>query len=137
MYDFVRIAVCVPKTAVGNVKKNTKEILEKITLAQNKNADFALFPELALTGHSAGDMLFFEDTLKNVKAGINEIVSFTENKKIVVVFGSPVEIDGTLLNCALVVSDGRICAIVPKSTLGAYGSTFDTKYFTSSAISYG
>ena len=62
MLDFIRIACAVPAVKVGDVKKNTEEICRYLTQADEKNVDLLLFPELAMTGYTCGD-LFYQDTL--------------------------------------------------------------------------
>ena len=58
MLDFVRIACAVPPVKVGDVKKNTEDICERIAQADAQGCDLIVFPELALTGYSCADLLF-------------------------------------------------------------------------------
>ena len=78
MLDFIRIACAVPAVKVGDVKKNTEDICAYIEKADAENVDVLLFPELALTGYTCGD-LFFQDMLwKAVKDGVKQICGCTE-----------------------------------------------------------
>ena len=118
MLDFIRIACAVPAVKVGDVKKNTREICAWMEKADEQNVDVLLFPELALTGYSCGD-LFFQDTLWNaVKRGMKEIADCSANHpNMTVVVGLPVWVERRLYNCAAVVARGEVCAIVPKTWL--------------------
>ena len=79
MLDFVRIACAVPPVKVGDVKKNAADICGYIEKADAQNVDIVLFPELALTGYSCGD-LFFQDALHNaVKEGLKQIAECSAN----------------------------------------------------------
>ena len=77
MLDFIRIACAVPDVAVGDVTKNAEKICNYIAEADAQNVDLLVFPELALTGATCGD-LFFEDALHTaVKAGLRQVAYCT------------------------------------------------------------
>ena len=118
MLDFIRIACAVPAVKVGDVKKNTDDICAYIEKADAANADIVLFPELAMTGYTCGD-LFFQNTLWNeVKEGLKKICLCTEKHPTLhAVVGLPVRINSKLLNCAVVVQNGGLRGIVPKTYL--------------------
>ena len=115
MLDFVRIACAVPPVKVGDVKKNAADICGYIEKADAQNADIVLFPELALTGYSCGD-LFFQDALHNaVKAGLMQIVECSaQHPQITAVVGVPMRFGPKLYNCAAVITMGEVRGIVPK-----------------------
>ena len=62
MLDFIRIGCAVPPVGVGDVPKNTEDVIKKIREADAKGCDVVVFPELALTGYTCAD-LFFQETL--------------------------------------------------------------------------
>ena len=116
MLDFIRIACAVPPVKVGDVKKNAADICAYIEKADLQKADIVLFPELALTGFSCGD-LFFQDALHNaVKEGLKQIVECSaQHPEITAVVGMPLRIGTKLYNCATVIVGGAIHGIVPKT----------------------
>ncbi|MBE6924826.1 MAG: NAD(+) synthase [Ruminococcaceae bacterium] len=116
MLDFVRIACAVPPVKVGDVKKNAADICGYIEKADLQKADIVLFPELALTGYTCGD-LFFQDTLHNaVKDGLARILECSKaHPDLTSVVGLPLRLGGKLYNCAAVICNGKICGIVPKT----------------------
>ena len=118
MLDFIRIACAVPEVKVGDVKKNAADICSFIEKADAQNADILLLPELALTGYSCGD-LFFQDALWNgVRAGLKEIAACSKDHPgLNVVVGTPVRVKTKLLNCAVMLREGEILAVVPKTYL--------------------
>ena len=120
MLDYIRIACAVPAVKVGDVKKNTEEICKYIEKADAQNADIVLFPELALTGYTCGD-LFFQDTLWNaVKAGLKEIVSASKaHPDMTIVVGLPIRLNAKQFNCAAIIRNGGVSGIVPKTYLTA------------------
>ena len=95
MLDFIRIATAVPPVRVGDVAKNVQNICAYMEKADAQNADIVLFPELALTGYTCGD-LFFQDALWNgVKAGLNQIVACSAKyPQLTAVVGMPLRLGG-------------------------------------------
>ena len=130
MLDFIRIACAVPAVKVGDVKKNAEDICAYIEKADAANADLVVFPELALTGYSCGD-LFFQDMLwKSVKAGLQQICECSEkHPDLNIVVGLPVRINSKLLNCAVMVHGGGLRGIVPKT----YLTEAEKRWFVSGA----
>ena len=118
MLDFIRIACAVPAVKVGDVKKNTEDICKYIEKADAADADIVVFPELAMTGYSCGD-LFFQDTLwKAVVDGMKEICRCSkQHPALHAVVGLPVRINSKLLNCAVMIHNGGMRGIVPKTYL--------------------
>ena len=118
MLDFIRIACAVPAVKVGDVKKNTDDICAYIEKADAADADVVLFPELAMTGYTCGD-LFFQNTLWNaVKDGLHRIADCSgKHPNITAVVGLPVRYGMKLYNCAAVISRGEVSGIVPKTHL--------------------
>ena len=129
MFDYISACLCVPDIDVANVGYNTKKILEKIDENKASKADLIIFPELAVTGYTCGD-LFNQKALIDEAAGALETIikKSTEVKKIIIV-GSPVRMYGQLYNCAVVIYDGRVCGIVPKLFLPTTGEFYEKRWF--------
>ena len=70
MLDFIRIACAVPPVKVGDVRKNTEDICEFIARADEQNVDLLLFPELAMTGYSCGDLFLQEKLLEGANVEV-------------------------------------------------------------------
>lgn len=130
MLDFIRIACAVPAVKVGDVRKNTEDICAYMEKADAAGADIVLFPELCLTGYTCGD-LFFQDALwKAVKTGLKEICSCSEKHPALnAVVGLPVRLGSKLLNCAVLIRDGGLRGIVPKT----YLTDAEKRWFVSGA----
>ena len=109
MLDFIRIACAVPAVKVGDVKKNVQDICAYMDKANDAGADIVLFPELALTGYSCGD-LFFQDSLwRAVKEGLRQIADHSaDTKGLTAVVGLPVRLGHKLYNCAAVIAGGQV-----------------------------
>ena len=82
MLDYIRIACAVPAVKVGDVKKNTEDICAYLAKADGQNVDIVVFPELAMTGYTCGD-LFYQETLHNaVEMGLREILVCSEELRL-------------------------------------------------------
>ena len=116
MLDYIRIACAVPAVKVGDVRKNAQDICDFMARADAGMVDVLLFPELALTGFTCGD-LFFQDALhRAVKEGLGMILGCSkEHPALTAVVGLPVRVGAKLYNCAAVVENGTLCGIVPKT----------------------
>ena len=131
MLDFIRIVCAVPPVKVGDVQKNAQDICIFIANADKQDADIVVFPELALTGYSCGD-LFFQNTLwAAVKKGLRDIAACTANFPGVTAFvGLPLRVGNKLFNCAAVVARGEVVGFVPKTVLAAA----EKRWFSSDSV---
>ena len=134
MMNYIRIACAVPPVTVGDVKKNAEDICAYIEKADEAHADVVVFPELALTGYTCGD-LFFQETLhRAVEQGLNTIsLCSGKHPNVVAVVGMPLTLGGKLYNCAAVFSRGEICGIVPKTHMPNSGEFGEKRWFASGA----
>lgn len=130
-YGFVKVGACVPKLKVADVKFNTAEIKKQIEEAISKNIGVLVFPELCLTGYTCAD-LFHQDLLiqKSYEA-IKDLIQFSKNKKIVFIVGSPILCDNALLNTAVVIQNGKVLGIVPKTYIPNYKEFYEKRWFLS------
>ena len=134
MLDYFRIACAVPPVSVGDVKKNAQDICGYIEKADAANADLVVFPELALTGYTCGDLFFQEALHRAVKQGLNTVGRCSAaHPHITAVVGMPLALDGKLYNCAAVFSRGQICGIVPKTHMPNSGEFGEKRWFASGA----
>ncbi len=131
MLDYIRIACAVPAVKPGDVKKNTEDICRYMSEAEEAKADIVVFPELAMTGYTCGD-LFYQETLHNaVEAGLLEILNCSRTcPDLTAVVGLPVRTEQGLANCAAVISGGELRGLVSKTFLPDYGGFNESRWFT-------
>ncbi|MBE6690711.1 MAG: NAD(+) synthase [Ruminococcaceae bacterium] len=118
MKDILRAALAVPALKVADVTYNKNAIIERIREAHSAGASILITPELSLTGASCGDLFFSELLLRQVESALLELAEATPAEMMAVI-GAPLQIAGALYNCAVVLCDGQIAGIVPKSVLSA------------------
>lgn len=131
MLDFIRVAACVPEVSVGNVGQNVKVILGQAREAEKKAPQLTVFPELSLTGYTCADLFFQSTLLEDAKAGLREIVGASAELSAVLAVGLPLEVTGSLYNCAAVVHGGKLLGIVPKTYIPNYNEFYEKRWFTS------
>ena len=64
---------------VGNIDVNVEKIIDAIKQAEEKNADLIIFPELAITGYPAEDLLFRDDFSMAIDAGLKKIIHLNKS----------------------------------------------------------
>lgn len=132
MLDFIRIACAVPPVRVGDAKKNGQDIRAYMEKAQAQNVDVLVFPEMALTGYTCQDLFLQEKLLKASAEELGKIVAMSEKcPGLTTVVGAPLVIGGQMYNCAVVVSQGDIRGIVPKTYLPNYNEFYERRWFSS------
>ena len=135
MLDFIRIACAVPAVKVGDVKKNTEDICAYMEKADAQNVDVVVFPELAMTGYSCADLFYQDALLGAVEAGVAQILECSAKlPDLTAVIGLPVRTGMKLLNCAAVVSGGKLHGLVSKSYLPDYDGFNESRWFSEAGI---
>lgn len=128
---FIKVAAATPKIKVADSAYNTEEILKIIDETEKNGANILVFSELTISGYTCGDLFLQQPLLTECKNQLLRIVKATENKSMLVVVGCPIVIKQKLYNCAVVISDGSILGIVPKTHLPNYSEFYELRHFTS------
>ena len=128
---FIKVAAATPKIKLADPAYNTEEILKIIDETEKNGASILVFSELTISGYTCGDLFLQQPLLTECKNQLLRIVKATENKSMLVVVGCPIVIKQKLYNCAVVISDGSILGIVPKTHLPNYSEFYELRHFTS------
>ena len=118
-YGFIRTAAAVPAVRVADVTYNVTEICRLLDEAFEKEVSLIAFPELSLTGYSCGDLFGQSLLIKGAEDGVKKIVEFSRGKALTIVVGAPVSYRCRLYSCAVVIRNGNIKGIVPKTYITA------------------
>jgi NAD+ synthase (glutamine-hydrolysing) len=129
-HDFVRVAVAVPRITLADPAANAKEMAGLHAAAADGGAALVVFPELSLTGYSLDDLHQQEALLRAALGGLGELVEASRRRAALLVAGAPLRFEGRLFNCAVVLSQGRILGIVPKTYLPNYREYYERRQFT-------
>jgi len=125
--DFLKVAAVSPKLILGNVEANVEEIATIIKA--HKDVAIFVFPELSLCGYTLGDLLLSQSLEKSIWAGLEELAKSLLDQ--VAIVGAPIWYEDRLYNCAVVLQDGKIRGIVPKSYLANYREFYEKRWFSS------
>ena len=128
---FIKVSAATPKIKVADPAYNTEEILKIIDETEKNGASILVFSELTISGYTCGDLFLQQPLLTECKNQLLRIVKATENKSMLVLVGCPIVIKQKLYNCAVVISDGSILGIVPKTHLPNYSEFYELRHFTS------
>ncbi len=124
---FMKISLISPKLEVGNPQFNVLQMLEAL---EHNPSSIAVFPELATTGYSCGD-LFFQNSLFTDNQ--NSVQYFLNHNRFegIVIFGMPILVEEMVLNAAVVVQKNKILGIVPKFYLPNAKEYYEKRWFNS------
>lgn len=128
-HALIKVAAVTNDVIIANVKANTENILQIIEQLNDKQVDIIVFPELALTGYSCGDLFYQNSLLDSVYQNINILSEKTKGIKSLLFIGTPLQHENKLYNCALVMADGQILGVVPKTFLPSYNEFYEKRQF--------
>lgn len=129
--NFLRVASASFEVKLGNVKENTKSIIEQIDIASQNHTQVLVFPELCLTGYTLQDLFFQARVLNEAKNQLLIIKEKTKDLNMIVAVGLPLEVNNQLYNCVALLFDGAILGIVPKTHIPNYHEFYEARHFAS------
>ena len=126
-YGFVKVAAVTPEVRVADCKFNAEEIIKNIK--KTEDAKVIVFPELAVTGYTCGDLFFQETLIRDAELAVLSIAEECKNLDSLIIVGAPVSVCHKLYNAAVLLYRGKILAVVPKMHLPTYAEFYDARYF--------
>lgn len=130
-YGFVRVAAAVPTLKVANCEYNAGEIIKLSIEANKKGAQFIVFPELAVTAYTCGDLFLQNILQKQALMGLQRILAETKELESVIVLGVPLVINSRMYNCGVAFKNGNILGVVPKSFIPNNSEFYERRWFAS------
>ncbi|WP_452180737.1 NAD(+) synthase [Janibacter hoylei] len=130
-HGFARVAAVTLPVAIADPVTNASRIVAAARQAHARGVAVAVFPELALTGYAIDDLLLQDALLETVHAQIRRIAADSEGLTPVLVFGAPIRHRNRLFNCAVVVKDGEVLGVAPKTYLPNYREFYEKRHFAS------
>ena len=126
---FARVAACTLPITVADPARNADAVLEQVRDLHDEGVALAVFPELCLSGYAIDDLLLQDPLLDAVDDAIARIAEATADLRPLVVVGAPLDRDGRLYNCAVVIHAGRVVGVAPKSYLPNYREFYERRHF--------
>lgn len=130
-HGFVRAAVAIPEVRVADPAFNGAQTVTLMRQAAERGALLVVFPELGLSAYTCDDLFHQQALLENCKQALAKVVADSGDIPIVTVVGAPLRFNGLLFNCAVVIADGRILGVVPKTYQPNYREYYEVRYFAS------
>lgn len=128
---FLKVCAVSPRVTVAGVQSNLNAALQEIEKANKNKVQILVFPELFLSGYTCGD-LFLQTALQDAcKSALTAVCRATENSALVVVIGLPLKFGASLYNCAAVVQNGMVVAVIPKTYIPNYNEYYEKRWFAS------
>jgi NAD+ synthase (glutamine-hydrolysing) len=127
---FLRVGVAVPELRIANVNFNVAAIVKLLRKAKNEGVQIVVFPEMAITGYTIGDLIQQEALLLEARQGLLNILNESAGSNMIVVLGMPLSLEHKIFNCAVVINSGCVLGVIPKTFLPSYREFYEDRWFS-------
>lgn len=128
-HGFIKVAAVTPSMRVADCDFNGDNIIKDMKKCDEMGVKIAVFPELAITGYTCGDLFFQDRLLEETKRVLKEIIAANKDLDVLTFVGLPLEVRGKLLNAAAVMKDGKLLGVIPKRNMPNYVEHYEARYF--------
>lgn len=128
---FIKCAAAGVHIKVADPVYNAGRILEKYEECIQHGAKLIVFPELCLTGYTCNDLFLQETLLNEAKKQLFRLVESTKENDALVFIGLPFVVSGKLYNVAAAIQNGKLLALIPKTSIPNYAEFYEARYFVS------
>jgi len=127
----VRIALVQTNPTVGDIDGNTAALVCGLETAAAAGAELAVFPEQAVLGYPAKDLLMRREVIDRNVAAVERIASHTHHIAAIVGYAEPNTSDygRPVFNTAALLAGGRVVARWRKQLLPTYDVFDEARYF--------
>lgn len=126
---FFRVSAAIPAVQPADIEFNTASIINEISQLRDQSIDLVVFPEMCVTGYTCGDLFHNSALLDSVEPALQQISEATQVAgSPVVIVGSPLMMDGTLYNCAVIIKD-HVLAVIPKTYIPNYNEFYEKRWW--------
>lgn len=132
-FGFLKVAAAIPHVRVGDCAYNTCRILALAEEAAQRGVETVVFPELAVTAYTCGDLLLQPALLDAADEGLAALAKASRKLPLTLIVGAPLRHGSALYNCAAVIAQGRVLGVVPKTFIPDYGEFYENRWFASGA----
>ena len=122
----LRLAMAQINPTVGDLQGNTGKIIRLIEEARTLGADLVAFPEMAIPGYPAEDLLLKPSFIRDNVEAMHKVVEASRDIAVVVGF---VDADSDIYNASAVAWQGELVGVYHKIYLPTYGVFDEDRYF--------
>ncbi|WP_066739259.1 NAD(+) synthase [Cupriavidus sp. D384] len=130
-HGFARVAVGVPECRVADPAYNAEQTIALARQAADGGAVLVAFPELGLPAYTCDDLFHQRALLRECELALQSIVEASAGIRAAMIVGMPVLVEHQLFNCAVVVANGVVQGVVPKTYLPNYWEFYEARQFSS------
>ena len=131
-HGLIKVASAIPAVKVADTKFNLIETEKQIAIAEGQGVEIIVFPELSITGYTCQDLFQQQLLLDDAEQAVLSLLDFTRQLDVTVIVGAPIAVGALLLNCAVVIQQGKLLGIVAKTFLPNYSEFYEKRWFASS-----
>ena len=129
MYGFYRVASAINFTVVANPQKNVKEIITLLNQAYQDDVSVVVFPELTLTSYTSSDLFLNQLLLNKQNDALEILLQESINISTIAIVGFALFERSFLYNTAVVIQNGKILGVVPKSYMPNKKEFYEKRQF--------
>ena len=129
---FIKVACAVPLVKVADCMYNVEQTEAQIAQAEEQGVEIIVFPELGITSYTCQDLFQQNLLLDATEASVLHLLEFTRKLDVIVIVGLPIIVGDLLLNCGMVIQQGQIIGVIPKTYLPDYSEFYEKRWFASS-----
>ena len=126
---FIKVAAGTPHIRVADCRYNAESCFTLMREAYRQGVRVLALPELCLTGYTCGDLFLQPTLLRGAEEALATVLEATKSLDMVTALGLPVCFENKTYNCAAVIHQGEILALVPKTYLPNYGELYEKRWF--------
>src|SRR5689334_10991073 len=128
-HGFARVAACTVPVSVADPATNVASVLRTAQECHDQGVAVAVFPELCLSGYAIDDLVLQDPLLDQVRVAVETLVEASRELRPVLVVGAPLAHGNCVFNCAVVVHDGEVLGVAPKSYLPTYREFYERRWY--------
>jgi len=129
MDGYFRVAACVPNVSVADTKSNADSIVRLYDEMAHCGVRLAVFPEMCVSAYTCADLFHNETLLQGAAAALSALALASLGRPTAAIIGVPLRIDGIVYNCAVVVANGKVQALIPKTYLPQYNEFYEKRWW--------
>jgi NAD+ synthase (glutamine-hydrolysing) len=128
-FEYMRVASAVPSLKVADPNYNAKEIIKISLKASEQGVRVLVFPELCMTGYTCQDLFNQKTLINECQEALKLLMEETKYLNMLIAVGMPVIADAQLFNCAVILKEGKILGLIPKTYLPNYKEFYEIRWF--------
>ena len=132
-FGFLKVAAAIPALRVGDCTYNMERTAALAEEAARRGVEIAVFPELGMTAYTCGDLVLQPTLLDAADEALARLAKATRKLPLALIVGAPLRHGSALYNCAVVMAQGKVLGVVPKSYIPNYGEFYEDRWFASGA----